>query len=46
MHIHKHLNIDELILIHNCEGTLTVGNQSVQVSTGDVAFIPRGRAWF
>ena len=42
MRIHKHLNNDELIFIHKGEGTLTLDEQSIQVKTGDVAFVPRG----
>jgi mannose-6-phosphate isomerase-like protein (cupin superfamily) len=42
MRIHKHLNNDELIFIHKGEGTLTLDKQSIQVKTGDVAFVPRG----
>ncbi len=42
MRIHKHLNNDELIFIHKGEGTLTLDDQSIQVKTGDVAFIPKG----
>jgi len=42
MRIHKHLNNDELIFIHKGEGTLTLDEESVQVKTGDLAFIPRG----
>ena len=42
MRIHKHLNNDELIFIHKGEGTLTLDEQSIQIKTGDVAFIPRG----
>ena len=42
MRIHKHLNNDELIFIHKGEGTLTLDEQSLQVKTGDVAFVPRG----
>lgn len=42
MRIHKHLNNDELIFIHKGEGTLTLDGQSIQVKTGDVAFVPRG----
>ena len=42
MRIHKHLNNDELIFIHKGEGTLTLGEESIQVKTGDVAFVPRG----
>ena len=42
MRIHKHLNNDELIFIHKGEGTLTLDEQSIEVKTGDVAFVPRG----
>ena len=42
MRVHKHLNNDELIFIHKGEGTLTLDEQTIQVKTGDVAFIPRG----
>jgi Mannose-6-phosphate isomerase len=42
MRIHKHLNNDELIFIHKGEGTLTLDEQSIQVKSGDVAFVPRG----
>ncbi len=42
MRVHKHLNNDELIFIHKGEGTLTLDEQSIQVKTGDVAFVPRG----
>ncbi|HYI77975.1 MAG TPA: cupin domain-containing protein [Chryseolinea sp.] len=42
MRIHKHLNHDELIFIHKGEGTLTLNDQSIQLKTGDVAFVPRG----
>jgi mannose-6-phosphate isomerase-like protein (cupin superfamily) len=42
MRIHKHLNNDELIFIHKGQGTLTLDDQSIQVKTGDVAFVPRG----
>ena len=42
MRIHKHLNNDELIFIHKGEGTLTLDDQSIQVKTGHVAFVPRG----
>jgi mannose-6-phosphate isomerase-like protein (cupin superfamily) len=41
MRIHKHLNNDELIFIHKGEGTLTLGEESIQVKTGDVVFVPR-----
>ena len=42
MRIHKHLNNDELIFIHKGEGTLTLDEESLEVKTGDVAFVPRG----
>lgn len=42
MRIHKHLNNDELIFIQKGQGTLTLDDESVEVKTGDVAFIPRG----
>jgi mannose-6-phosphate isomerase-like protein (cupin superfamily) len=42
MRIHKHLDNDELIFIHKGEGTLTLGEESVEVKAGDVAFVPRG----
>jgi gentisate 1,2-dioxygenase len=42
MRIHKHLNNDELIFIHKGEGTLILDEHSIQVKTGDVAFVPRG----
>jgi mannose-6-phosphate isomerase-like protein (cupin superfamily) len=42
MRIHKHLNNDELIFIHKGEGTLTLDEESIQVKTGDVVFVPRG----
>jgi quercetin dioxygenase-like cupin family protein len=42
MRIHKHLNHDELIFIHQGQGTLTLGDQTIEVKTGTVAFIPRG----
>ncbi len=41
--IHKHLYNDELIFIHRGEGTLTLDEESIEVKTGDVAFVPRGR---
>ena len=41
MRVHKHLNNDELIFIHKGEGTLTLDEESVEVKTGDVAFVPR-----
>jgi len=42
MRIHKHLNNDELIFIHKGEGTLTLDEESIEVKTGDVVFVPRG----
>jgi mannose-6-phosphate isomerase-like protein (cupin superfamily) len=42
MRIHKHLNNDELIFIHRGQGTLTLGDQIIEVKTGTVAFVPRG----
>jgi mannose-6-phosphate isomerase-like protein (cupin superfamily) len=42
MRIHKHLNNDELIFIHKGEGTLTLDEDSLDVKTGDVVFVPRG----
>ena len=42
MRIHKHLNNDELIFIHKGEGTFTLDEQSIEVKTGDVIFVPRG----
>jgi mannose-6-phosphate isomerase-like protein (cupin superfamily) len=42
MRIHKHLNNDELIFIHKGEGTVTLDEQSVEVKTADVVFVPRG----
>ena len=42
MRIHKHLNNDELIFIHKGEGTLTLDEETIEVKTGDVIFVPRG----
>jgi quercetin dioxygenase-like cupin family protein len=42
MRVHKHLYNDELIFVHRGEGTLTLGDQTIEVKTGDVAFVPRG----
>ena len=42
MRVHKHLNNDELIFIHKGEGTLTLGEESLEVKPGDVVFVPRG----
>jgi mannose-6-phosphate isomerase-like protein (cupin superfamily) len=33
---------DELIFIHKGRGTLTLDEQSIEVKTGDVVFVPRG----
>jgi quercetin dioxygenase-like cupin family protein len=41
MRIHKHLYNDELIFIHKGEGKLTLGDEAIDVKTGDVAFVPR-----
>jgi len=41
MRIHKHLNNDELIFIHKGEGTLTLDEETIEVKTGDVIFVPR-----
>jgi mannose-6-phosphate isomerase-like protein (cupin superfamily) len=42
MRVHKHLNNDELIFIHQGQGMLTLDDKSIEVKKGDVAFIPRG----
>jgi len=42
LRIHKHLNNDELIFIHKGEGTFTLNEQSIEVKSGAVVFIPRG----
>jgi mannose-6-phosphate isomerase-like protein (cupin superfamily) len=42
MRVHKHLDHDELIFIHQGQGTLTLGDQLIEVKTGAVAYIPRG----
>jgi quercetin dioxygenase-like cupin family protein len=42
MRIHKHLSNDELIFIHKGEGTLTLDEETIEVKTGDVIFVPRG----
>lgn len=42
MRVHKHLNNDELIFIHGGEGTLTIDEETIEVKTGDVVFVPRG----
>jgi quercetin dioxygenase-like cupin family protein len=40
--IHKHLNHDELIFIHKGEGLFTLDEQTTQVKSGAVIFVPRG----
>ena len=42
MRVHKHLNNDELIFVHKGEGTLTLDDQTIEVKTGTVIFVPRG----
>jgi len=42
LRIHKHLNNDELIFIHKGEGIFTLDEQSIEVKTGTVIFVPRG----
>jgi mannose-6-phosphate isomerase-like protein (cupin superfamily) len=42
MRVHKHLDNDELIFIHRGQGTLTLGDELIEVKTGTVAFVPRG----
>jgi mannose-6-phosphate isomerase-like protein (cupin superfamily) len=42
MRVHKHLYNDELIFIHNGEGTLTLDEELVEAKTGDVIFVPSG----
>jgi oxalate decarboxylase/phosphoglucose isomerase-like protein (cupin superfamily) len=42
MRVHKHLNNDELIFIHQGQGSLTLDEIVYQVGTGDVVFVPRG----
>jgi quercetin dioxygenase-like cupin family protein len=42
MRVHKHLYNDELIFIHKGEGSLTLDEQSIEVKTGTVIFVPRG----
>ena len=36
------MNNDELIFIHKGEGTLTLDEETIDVKTGDVVFVPRG----
>lgn len=42
MRVHKHLNNDELIFVHKGEGTLTLDEQTINVKTGTVIYVPRG----
>ena len=42
MRVHKHLNNDELIFIHKGEGKLTLDEETIEVKTGTVIFVPRG----
>jgi quercetin dioxygenase-like cupin family protein len=42
MRVHKHLYHDELIFIHQGEGSFTLGNAVSDVEKGSVAFIPKG----
>jgi mannose-6-phosphate isomerase-like protein (cupin superfamily) len=42
LRIHKHLNHDELIFIHKGEGIFTLDEQTIEVKTGSVIFVPRG----
>jgi quercetin dioxygenase-like cupin family protein len=40
--IHKHSNEDELIFLHKGSGILTLDDKEYKVSTGAVAFVPKG----
>ena len=40
--IHKHTNEDELIFVHKGSGILTLDDKEYNVSTGAVAFVPKG----
>jgi len=42
MRVHKHMNNDELIFIHEGEGTLTLDEEIIKLKVGDVVFVPRG----
>jgi quercetin dioxygenase-like cupin family protein len=42
MRVHKHLNNEELIFVHKGEGTLTLDEQTINVKTGTVIYVPRG----
>lgn len=41
MRVHKHLHHDELIFIHRGQGTFTLDEQTIEVKTGDVVFVPK-----
>jgi mannose-6-phosphate isomerase-like protein (cupin superfamily) len=40
--VHKHMNNDEIIFIQSGAGVLTLGEETIEVKTGSVAFVPRG----
>ena len=40
--VHKHSNEDELIFVHKGSGILTLDDKEYKVSTGAVAFVPKG----
>jgi quercetin dioxygenase-like cupin family protein len=40
--IHLHQNEDELILVHQGSGKVTLGDESVTVATGAILYAPRG----
>jgi mannose-6-phosphate isomerase-like protein (cupin superfamily) len=40
--VHKHLSNDEVIFIHSGTGILTLDEQTINVKTGTVVFVPRG----
>lgn len=42
LRIHKHLHNDELIFINKGEGMFTLGEESIEVKSGAVVFVPRG----
>lgn len=42
LRIHKHLDNDELIIIHKGAGTFTLDEEIIEVKTGTVIFVPRG----
>ncbi len=41
MRVHKHLHNDELIIIQQGEGTMTLDESSIEVKAGDMVFVPR-----